>query len=108
MSKRLKRPYVTASNGLEAVQQYGADPTSFMLILMDMSMPVMDGFVATETIRIMERRNKWKPCRIVAVTGLGSEDARRQAEQSGIDELIVKPATVQKLKALIERTSTEN
>ena len=103
-TKKLGRSYMSATNGLEAVQQYAAAPGSFVLLLMDMSMPIMDGFVATETIRAMERKNHWKRCRIVAVTGLGSEDARKQAYQCGVDGFMIKPATLKKLKSLIEES----
>jgi len=100
--KNLGRVYSVAENGLEAVHQYGVDPSSFELILMDMSMPIMDGFVATETIRAMEDRGKWDRCRIIAVTGLGSEEDRKQAYQSGVDGFLLKPASLKKLRALIE------
>lgn len=104
ISKRLGRSYAVAFNGLEAVQEYSKNPSSFVLVLMDMSMPIMDGFTATETIRNMETKNNWTRCRIVAVTGLGSNDARKQAFQSGVDDYMIKPATMKKLKALMEST----
>ncbi|GAB7344696.1 hypothetical protein MBLNU457_3172t1 [Dothideomycetes sp. NU457] len=102
MAKRLQRPYAVAYNGLEAVQEYSKNPAAFVLVLMDMSMPIMDGFTATETIRNMESKNQWNRVRIVAVTGLGSNDARKQAFQSGVDDFMIKPARLKKLKALIE------
>lgn len=102
MAKRLQRTYAVAYNGVEAVQEYSKNPASFVLVLMDMSMPIMDGFTATETIRNMESKNSWSRVRIVAVTGLGSNDARKQAFQSGVDDFMIKPATLKKLKGLIE------
>jgi CheY-like chemotaxis protein len=52
---------MTASNGLQAVNQ--AQKIKFDLILMDLNMPVMDGFTATQLIR----QNGLK-CYIVAVS----------------------------------------
>ncbi|PNS19855.1 Hybrid signal transduction protein dokA [Sphaceloma murrayae] len=102
-SRKLKQPYVQATNGLEAVQAYNLEPTSFGLVLMDISMPVMDGFTATKEIRILERKLKVPRCRIVALTGVASEDARNDAEKAGIDEFFVKPASLGRMKGLIKQ-----
>jgi len=102
--EKLGRSYATAENGLETVNVYAKDPTAFGLILMDMSMPIMDGFAAAENIRNLESKDRLKRCRIVALTGAASEEARKQAFDSGVDEFVVKPASMRKLKALIEGT----
>ncbi|KAJ5640285.1 uncharacterized protein N7484_008147 [Penicillium longicatenatum] len=47
--------FMTASNGLEAVKTYQAHPGKFGAIITDISMPIMDGFEATQEIRRFER-----------------------------------------------------
>lgn len=107
LSKKLKLKYHCAQNGLVAVQQYKADPQSFYLILMDMSMPVMDGFRATEEIRSHERRNRLASCRIVALTGVTNEQARKNAFSSGVDEFMAKPISMKQVSAIVGDLTTE-
>ncbi|THW58335.1 hypothetical protein D6D20_07291 [Aureobasidium pullulans] len=101
--KKLKLSYQCAENGLVAVERYTADPSSFHLILMDMSMPVMDGFRATELIRQHEKKNSsLKHCMIAAITGVTSEQARKDAFSSGVDKFMAKPISMKQIRALIE------
>lgn len=101
--KRLHRPFETAENGLQAVQHYAAAPSSYSLVLMDMSMPIMDGFTATENIRVLEEKNRWKRCQIIALTGVASAEARQRAFTCGVDTFLTKPASMQNLKSIIEK-----
>lgn len=41
--KKLKKVYATANNGLEAYEAYASNPGKYCCVLMDISMPVMDG-----------------------------------------------------------------
>ncbi|ETS80763.1 hypothetical protein PFICI_08292 [Pestalotiopsis fici W106-1] len=52
--ERWGQPYEMAENGQEAVEMYKRDPVKFRCILMDLVMPVMNGFEATEQIRKFE------------------------------------------------------
>lgn len=106
-SQKLNQEFEQASNGLEAVRAYGANPSTFGLVLMDISMPVMDGFAATREIRNFETRNKLPRCKIVALTGVASEDARNDADAAGIDEFFVKPASLARMKQLIKSMNEE-
>ncbi|KAL1296504.1 hypothetical protein AAFC00_000015 [Neodothiora populina] len=105
--KKLGRAFQTAENGLEAVQQYASSPSAFVLILMDMSMPIMDGFTATETIRVLEEKNRWRRCMIVALTGVASAEARQRAFNAGVDVFLTKPASIQKLRGIVEELEGE-
>lgn len=100
-SRKLGQAFEQAGNGLEAVHAYMAHPSAFGLVLMDISMPVMDGFTATREIRNFEARNKLSRCKIVALTGVATEDARNDAAIAGIDEFFVKPASLARMKQLI-------
>ncbi|RGP61587.1 nik-1 protein os-1p protein [Fusarium sporotrichioides] len=99
--KKLKQPYQTASDGLEAVTAYEADPGRYTCILMDISMPVMDGFEATRRIRAFEAQQGLRPALILALTGLASEEAQREAEVSGLDLFLTKPVRLKELGPIL-------
>ena len=96
---------LTATNGLEAFEAYKAaalgnpeNPTPKPeVVLMDISMPVMDGFEATRQIRAFERNQDITPATIIALTGLGSAEAQEEAFVSGIDLFLTKPIKLDKL-----------
>lgn len=102
----------TATNGLEAVEKYKANPGKFVMILIDISMPVMNGFEASRKIRQFEReyytRNSsakpsWHPTIITALTGLDSADAQQEAFASGIDIFLTKPISRKRIRSLLAR-----
>jgi CheY-like chemotaxis protein len=90
-----------ASNGQEALNMYQEGPRKFDVILMDMSMPVMDGMSATRAIRQYERDNNLPRCSIVALTGLASSSAKLEAWSSGIDHFMTKPINFKALGELL-------
>ncbi|KAM4054577.1 histidine kinase-, DNA gyrase b-, and HSP90-like ATPase domain-containing protein [Hirsutella rhossiliensis] len=101
--RKLGRAYETVVNGKEAVDAYTQNPTHWAGILMDISMPVMDGLEATRRIRGFEHRNQLRAVPILALTGLASDSAHREALESGVDVFLTKPV---RLKALSENLET--
>ncbi|KAL1797282.1 hypothetical protein ACET3X_003888 [Alternaria dauci] len=95
-----------ASNGQEALDKYQDESRKFDVILMDMSMPVMDGMSATRAIREYERTNKKPRCSIVALTGLVSSSAKLEAWSSGIDHFMTKPINFKALGELLKTDET--
>ncbi len=89
-----------ATNGEEAVSLYKQKP--FDLILMDMQMPVMDGFQATREIRRLEEGSD-KHTLIFALTA--SEDPReiQGAHSAGVDEVLRKPLNLPALKDILKK-----
>lgn len=88
---------VEAADGQEAVdkvKQVNPD-----LILMDLSLPVMDGLTATQTIRKFDGFGKIP---IIAVTAYGNSYYRRAIE-AGCDDLINKPLDFDKLEPVLEQ-----
>lgn len=73
-----------AVNGKEAIEKF--DPAIHQIILMDLSMPVMDGYEATKLIR---EKNKTIP--IIALTATVPEEAERQAKGIGFSDIVEKP-----------------
>ncbi|KAG8712854.1 hypothetical protein FRC09_019390 [Ceratobasidium sp. 395] len=81
-----------ASNGAEAVQAVSqAYDSPFDVILMDLQMPVMDGFTATKEIRRLEETGNLKSRNfIIAVTGNARAEQIQHARNSGVDDVIIK------------------
>jgi CheY-like chemotaxis protein len=98
-----KREWTTAENGLEAVEAYLASPKSYSGILMDISMPVMDGLVASRRIREFERTQDLVPTTIIALTGIASASAQQEAFASGIDLFMTKPVRLKELAEILAK-----
>jgi hypothetical protein len=86
-----------ASNGQEAVEAVQYDSPD--LILMDISMPIMDGLAATKKIRQFDKTAKTI---IIAVTAYG-QSYYRQAIEAGCDDLINKPLDSKSLRPMLEQ-----
>ncbi|KAL4900403.1 hypothetical protein BDW74DRAFT_161893 [Aspergillus multicolor] len=99
---KLGYQHATASNGLIAVNKYKESPASFSMVLMDVSMPVMDGIDATRHIRAYEREKRLTPVKVFAVTGIGSAAMQQEALIAGVDEYLVKPLSLGQLGKLIK------
>ena len=80
-----------AWNGLEAVEIFEKSrPGEFDVILMDIMMPVMNGYNATKRIRSMDREDA-KEIPIIAMTANAFTEDRLRAKEAGMDEHIAKP-----------------
>ena len=89
---------VTASNGEEAVSI--AARTQPNLILMDISMPLLDGLAATRKIReIVALRD----VPVIAITAFSTEGFRRAAYDVGVAGYLVKPIDFQRMHELVKR-----
>ncbi|HEX8558650.1 MAG TPA: response regulator [Pyrinomonadaceae bacterium] len=89
---------VEATNGQEAIeisQRGGLD-----LVLMDLNMPVLDGFNATLRIREYERT---RDVPVVAVTAYDSAESRAAAGAVGCCDYVVKPLDLDHIAALLRR-----
>lgn len=66
-------------------------------------MPIMDGFEATRRIRAFEKASgATHPSLIIAMTGVGSTEARQQAFVSRIDLFLQKPVKLKELTRVLE------
>ena len=79
-----------AANGLEAMRL--TESLQPDVVLIDMEMPVMDGYEATRLIKTL-----CPSCRIVALTVHGYSEARQKAIQAGVDVFIVKGTPVESI-----------
>ena len=89
---------VEAANGQQAVEKVKQKFPD--LILMDLSLPVMDGLTATQIIRKKVDGGGKLP--IIAVTAYGNSYYRR-AMEAGCDDLINKPLDFDKLQPVLEQ-----
>ena len=80
-----------ANNGQEAVEQFSASqPGDIDIILMDIMMPVMNGYEAAKAIRSMDRPDAAE-IPIVAMTANAFTDDKQQAFEAGMNEHLAKP-----------------
>ena len=89
---------IEASNGAEAVKM--AQKETPDLILMDLSMPKMDGFA---TIHRLRRLLGLRDVPVIAVSAHTAREIREDALAAGCSDFITKPVRLEKLKSALER-----
>lgn len=87
-----------ANDGEEALEKL-ADNADIDLVLMDIMMPVMDGYEAMRTIRL---QNKWAKLPIIALTAKAMKDDREKCIAAGANDYITKPVDIDRLISLIQ------
>ena len=103
LSRRLKRKgfeVVLAEDGQQGVDQATADPPD--LILMDLSLPVMDGWEAT---RVLKGGDGTRNIPVIALTAHAMEGDKDKAMEAGCDDYDTKPVNfarlLEKINALL-------
>ena len=92
-----------AWNGQEAVELFRkSEPGEFDVILMDIMMPVMNGYEAAKTIRSLNREDA-KTIPIIAMTANAFTEDRIKAKEAGMDEHVAKPVDMELLIKVIHR-----
>ncbi|MGE3175132.1 MAG: ATP-binding protein [Planctomycetota bacterium] len=85
-------------DGAAAIAAVGT--TSFDLVLMDCSMPVMDGYEATRAIRAMPQRSRVP---VVALTAYAMPEDEARCRAAGMDDYLAKPLRMQQLTTVLDR-----
>jgi CheY-like chemotaxis protein len=101
LSRRLKRrgfEILFATNGEEGIEQAHAQSPD--LILMDMSLPIIDGWDATRQIKASQATQKIP---IIALTAHAMSGDRQRALDAGCDDFETKPIELEQLLEKIER-----
>lgn len=93
-----------ANNGQEAVDLVKESSVAFDLVLMDINMPVMDGYTATQMIRL---DSKFDALPIVAFTALVLDSEIQKMFNSGINAFLSKPLNIGKLYTVMNMYLTE-
>lgn len=95
----------TASNGEEALQAMKAQ--RYDLVLMDCEMPILDGFSATQQLRVWEVSNQRTRTPVVALTAHILSEHKERARQAGMDGHMAKPVELSQLRELVEYWVTQ-
>ena len=99
---------VKAWNGQEAVEAFEKSaPGEFDVILMDVMMPVMNGYEATKTIRTMDRSDA-KKIPIIAMTANAFVEDRIKSKEAGMNENVSKPINMKLLVKIIAELAEKN
>ena len=90
-------------NGVECIEQIEKQSADYYsLILMNIQMPILDGYYTTQKIRRMN-----DPIRshipIIAMTANAFEEDRKHALQLGMNEHLAKPVDIEKLKEVLTK-----
>ena len=92
-----------AWDGQEAVELFrNSEPGEFDVILMDIMMPVMNGYETTKMIRSLDRDDA-KAIPIIAMTANAFTEDRIRAKEAGMDEHVAKPVDVELLIKVIHK-----
>lgn len=102
MLKKLGLTVRMAENGQQAVDILVAGERPD-LVLMDIQMPVMDGFGATKIIRQFEAEQNWARLPIIALTADAFDDDRQHCMDADMDDFLPKPVALDALQAVLAR-----
>ncbi|MDR1686862.1 MAG: response regulator [Desulfovibrio sp.] len=89
-----------ADNGREAVNVLTAEPEAFHIVLMDLQMPVMDGYEATRRLRAVKELSNIP---IIAMTAHAMSGEREACINAGMNDHVAKPIEVEKLFEVLQR-----
>jgi signal transduction histidine kinase/DNA-binding response OmpR family regulator len=109
--QRLGHKATLACNGREAIDRWSEQ--HYDLVLMDMHMPVMSGFEATQAIRERELQAQTadeprRPTRIYALTASAMPEERQLGLESGLDGYLTKPLSRSELTAVLDHISSSS
>ena len=90
-----------AENGLEGVEAFTREP--FDVVLMDLQMPVMDGYTATRKIRELEAERRMRPTPVVVVSAHTRPKDIRDCLAAGADVHVAKPVDLARLLTTMTR-----
>ena len=102
-----KTPYIIdeAEDGAAAVEKFRTG--TYDLVLMDIQMPIMDGYSATRAIRAMERETGRRHVPILALTASVLAAALEKAIEAGCDAYVVKPVKKAALLAAVHKATRD-
>ncbi|KAE8343296.1 hypothetical protein BDV24DRAFT_129490 [Aspergillus arachidicola] len=95
--------YQTAVNGQDALEKFRSG--RYDAVVMDISMPVMDGLTATREMRHFERKKKLPPASIIILTAVLSASMQHETMMSGANMFLTKPTPLKQLKQILRKLS---
>ena len=85
------------SDGSEAINEIKANASKYKFVLMDFTMPNIDGITATQQIRKFN-----KTIKIIGLSGDNDEETTQKAMQAGMNKVLVKPLKKPQLDEIIK------
>ena len=95
-----------ARDGSQAVEMFKKQ--RYDIILMDIQMPIMDGYQATRTIRLLEEEMGLDPTPIVAVTANAFNEDLERSKAAGCTDYLSKPVSKARVLECIERNTNKD
>ncbi|WP_016955789.1 response regulator [Catenovulum agarivorans] len=94
-----------AENGEDALKMF--QPEYYLLVLMDCMLPGIDGYTATQEIRLLERSTNAKATPIIALTADVTSQNEKKCLDAGMDAYVTKPFNFAELQKCIDAYSTQ-
>lgn len=106
---KLEADFTSASNGQECIEKFESEGP-FDVIILDLSMPVLDGFQATAAIRRKEAqalakstaKNRPPRVKVLCLTGRTSDEDKRKAFACGADGFVTRPLSLRVLSSVLK------
>lgn len=92
---------VLSDDGQQALDAFAAAEGGYRLVLMDLDMPVMDGFASARAMRDLEAEHHWRPAVILALSAHVLPDYVGRIQDAGMDGQLIKPLTLSALQAAL-------
>ncbi len=92
---------VACDSAQDALQRWRTG--HFDVLMTDCNMPQMSGYALTEAIRRIEAQEARQRCPVIGCTANAFEDERERCERAGMDQLLVKPVTLDQLAQSLAR-----
>lgn len=94
---------VLGDDGRQALDRFAEGGGAYRLVLMDLDMPVMDGFESARRMRALERENGWQPAVILALSAHVMPEYARRIKEVGMDGQLIKPLTLSAMQAALHQ-----
>ena len=92
-----------AEDGARALDKFQEAAGAYDLVLMDLDMPVMDGFTSAGRMRDCEEREHWPPCQILELSEHAVSELGGRVQRSGMNGQLIKPLSLTAMRAAISR-----
>ncbi len=94
---------IIAEDGQQGVDAFDAAEGKLDLVLMDLDMPVMDGFASAKHIRALEKERDWPPCQILALSAHAITEHPGRMSQVGMNGQLIKPLSLTAMKLALSQ-----
>ena len=107
MLKKYNITPTVANDGLDALQVMMTIESGFDVVFMDCEMPNMDGYTATQRIRLWEKTKHITPVLIYGVSAHALTEYQQQGMAAGMNDFLVKPLKQQDLSKALTQVMTQ-